>query len=45
LDAFGREQHMMFRFRSGEPIREHNGTVMQTVGWHMTAEDQGNSAT
>jgi hypothetical protein len=44
-DVFGREQHMMFRFRSGEPIREHNGTVMETIGWHMTAEDQGNSAT
>lgn len=44
-DVFGNEQHMMFRFRSGEPIRKHNGTVMQTVGWRMTAEDQGNSAT
>lgn len=43
-DVFGKEQHVMFRFRSGEPIREHNGTVMQTVGWRMTAEDQGNSA-
>jgi hypothetical protein len=43
-DVFGREQHMMFRFRSGEPIRKHDGTVMRTVGWRMTAEDQGNSA-
>jgi hypothetical protein len=44
-DVFGKEQHMMFRFRSAGPIREHNGTVMQTIGWRMFPEDQGNSAT
>jgi hypothetical protein len=46
-DVFGREQHVMFRFRSGDPIRKQTGTTthIQTVGWRMNPEDQGNSAT
>jgi hypothetical protein len=35
----------MFRFRSADAIRMHNGTVMTTVGWRMDAEDEGNDAT
>jgi hypothetical protein len=45
FDIFGDPQHFEFRFRSGDSIRAHDGTVMRTVGWRMDAEDQGNSAT
>jgi hypothetical protein len=44
-DVFDKPQHLEFRFRSGEAIRQHNGTNMQTVGWKMDAEDDGNTAT
>lgn len=43
FDIFGAPQYIEFRFRNGEPIRAHNGTTMQTVGWILDAEDEGNS--
>ncbi len=45
LDVFDKPQHLEFRFRSGDAIRQHDGTVMQTVGWKMDPEDEGNTAT
>jgi hypothetical protein len=45
LDVFDKPQHLELRFRSADPIRAHDGTVMRTVGWRMDAEDQGNTAT
>jgi hypothetical protein len=45
LDVFDKPQHIEFRFASGEAIREHDGTVMRTVGWKMYPTDEGNTAT
>jgi hypothetical protein len=44
-DVFDKPQHLEFRFRSSDPVRQHDGTVMRTVGWRMDAEDEGNSST
>jgi hypothetical protein len=44
FDVFGKSHYLEFRFASGDAIREHNGTVMQTVGWKMYPQDAGNAA-
>jgi hypothetical protein len=44
LDVFGKSHYLEFRFASGEAIREHDGTVMRTVGWKMYPQDEGNTA-
>jgi hypothetical protein len=44
-DVFDKPQHLEFRFRSGDVIRQHNGTVMVPIGWKMNPEDYGNTAT
>jgi len=44
FDFFGFPHYLTFRFRSVDPIRAHDGTVMRTVGWRMDAEDEGNDA-
>jgi hypothetical protein len=45
FDAFGKPHYLEFRFASGDAIREHDGTVMRTVGWKMWPTDEGNTAT
>jgi len=44
FDFFGFPHYLTFRFRSTEPVRAHDGTVMRTVGWTMHPEDEGNDA-
>jgi len=45
FDVFDRPHYLEFRFASGEAIRQHDGTVMRTVGWKMYPQDEGNTAT
>jgi hypothetical protein len=44
FDFFGFPHYLTFRFRSTEPVRAHDGTIMRTVGWTMHPEDEGNDA-
>jgi hypothetical protein len=45
IDAFDRPQHIEFRYQNDRPIRQHDGTVMRTVGWELEPSDQGNTCT